>query len=189
MQWLQTLGPCVHDHKELTMEFSWNGSLVKLAGSRDASPHQLSYSQFTTLLREGEVRGLFQLRAVQDGVVECTSDLGALDASFPAAGKGLLAEFYDVFAEPKQLPPYRTVDHKIWLQPGSLPVNVRPYRYPYFQKDIMEQLVNEMRTAGIIQLSNSPYSSPVLLVKKKDGSWRFCVDYRALNSITIKDRF
>ncbi|KAJ0493125.1 putative nucleotidyltransferase, Ribonuclease H [Helianthus annuus] len=71
----------------------------------------------------------------------------------------------------------------------SNPVNVRPYRYPRYQKEIMTSLIQDMLKDGVIKPSNSPYSSPVLLVRKKDGSWRFCVDYRALNAITVKDRF
>jgi hypothetical protein len=56
-------------------------------------------------------------------------------------------------------------------------------------KDEIERQVKELLLAGHITLSTGPYASPVLLVQKKDGSWRFCVDYRKLNDITIKNRF
>lgn len=68
-------------------------------------------------------------------------------------------------------------------------MNIRPYRYPIKQRDIIEQLIQEMLDRGIIQTSSSPFASPVVLVGKKDGSWRLCVDYRALNGKTIKNKY
>ncbi|XP_056690117.1 uncharacterized protein [Spinacia oleracea] len=95
-----------------------------------------------------------------------------------------------VFEEPTVLPPIRGVfDHSIPLDPGATPVNIRPYRYPLKQRDVIEQLVQEMLDRGIIQPSASPFASPVVLVGKKDGTWRLCVDYRELNSKTIKNKF
>ncbi|RVW13613.1 Transposon Ty3-I Gag-Pol polyprotein [Vitis vinifera] len=101
----------------------------------------------------------------------------------------LLKEYEDVFQEPSSLPPAREVDHCITLKEGTEPINVRPYRYAHFQKAEIEKQVQEMLDSGLIHPSTNPFSSPVLLVKKKNGSWRFCTDYRTLNVATIKDRF
>jgi hypothetical protein len=75
------------------------------------------------------------------------------------------------------------------LIPGSSPVAVRQYRYKPALKDEIEKQVAEMLQSGLIQPSSSSFSSLVLLVRKKDSSWRFCVDYRMLNSITVKSKF
>ena len=101
----------------------------------------------------------------------------------------LLGSFNDVFEEPKGLPPTRSHDHKILLKEDSTPVCVRPYRYPYFQKTEIEKIVRELLQSGVIRPSQSPFSSPVLLVRKADGNWRMCMDYRALNLVTVKDKF
>ena len=82
------------------------------------------------------------------------------------------------FETPKGLPPIRDHDHAIHLIPGSVPPNIKPYRYPYVQKREIECMIAEMLEAGIIQPSQSSFSAPVVLVNKKDGSWRMCQDYR-----------
>lgn len=68
-------------------------------------------------------------------------------------------------------------------------MNLCRYRYNPAQKDEIERQVAEMLQQGVIQPSVSPFSSPVLLVQKKDLTWRFCIDYRHLNAITVKNRY
>lgn len=82
-----------------------------------------------------------------------------------------------MFEAPSGLPPTRGRDHQITLKLGAELPNIRLYRYPQAQKSEIEKLVAEMLASRIIRPSSSPFSSPVLLVRKKDRSWRFCVDY------------
>ena len=95
----------------------------------------------------------------------------------PAPISQLIEEFSDLFQPPTSLPPSRACNHEIPRLPGAQPIFIRPYRYPPKLKDEIEAQVQEMLSQGLIQPSSSSFSSPVLLVKKKDGSYRFCVDF------------
>jgi hypothetical protein len=100
-----------------------------------------------------------------------------------------LHEFEDIFAATTTLPPHRSCDHSIPLKEGSKPPNIRPYRVPHKQKDEVDKLIQTMLQDVVIRPSNSHYSSLAILVRKKDGSWRMCIDYRELNSQTMKNKF
>ena len=80
-------------------------------------------------------------------------------------------------------------EHQINLKEGTQSICQRPYRYPYYQKNEIEKIVKDLLEVGFIQNSQSPFASPVLLVRKSDGSSRMSIDYRALNQATIKDKY
>ena len=94
-----------------------------------------------------------------------------------------------MFEEPIGFPPKRAHDHGILLKDDRQVVKVRPYKYHMVHKDEIERLVVEMKFTSIIKDSNNPFASLVILVKKKDGTWRLYIDYRQLNKLTIKDKF
>ncbi|KAL0403038.1 UNVERIFIED_CONTAM: Transposon Ty3-G Gag-Pol polyprotein [Sesamum radiatum] len=101
----------------------------------------------------------------------------------------LLIEYADLFEEPKPLLPKRKHEHGINLREGASAINIRPYRYPVVQKDEIEKLAQGMFDSRVIRESNIPYSSLVVLIKRKDSSWKMCIDYRELNKHTVKDTF
>ena len=101
----------------------------------------------------------------------------------------VLGKFKVVFHTPMGLLPVRGREHAVVLKDEMSPINVRPYRYPHFQKTEVEKLVSEMLVVGIIQMGTNPFPSSVLLVKKKDGSWGFYVDYWALNKTIVLDKY
>ncbi|XP_075659120.1 uncharacterized protein LOC142628999 [Castanea sativa] len=101
----------------------------------------------------------------------------------------LLIKFASVFDTPFGLPLCRGHEHRIVLKKGTVPICQRPYKYTHFQKTKIEKIITDLLEVGSIRPSQSPFSSPILLVRKADGSWRMCIDYRALNQATIKDKF
>lgn len=166
MDWLESHSP---------MKVHWKSKWL-------AIPHLNS-----TIMLQGVVPAL-----PDEMVVHVCSILPPADESIPSDSPEVLAllqEFAPVFAPLDSLPPARSCDHIIPLIPGAKPVHIRPYRYPLAPKDETEKQVADILSKGIIQPSMSSFSSPILLVKRKSGAWRFCIDYRYLNALTLKSKF
>src|SRR4029077_7740952 len=87
------------------------------------------------------------------------------------------------------LPPHRELDMTIDLQPGASPPFQAPRLMSAPMLDELKSQLMKLQQAGFIVPSNAPFGAPILFVKKKDGSLRMCIDYRALNKITIKNRY
>ncbi|XP_074346704.1 uncharacterized protein LOC141685510 [Apium graveolens] len=193
VQWLETLGVVMTDWKKQEMTYNIQGKPVTLVGDPSLIRSRISLKAMIKSLKK--IGGGFVVECRQMEALELQQAEKVRSQSSGEVTKesmfltDILQRHAKVFEEPKGLPPKRNHEHAIRLKGGSEPVGVRPYRYPQCQKDEIERLIKDMLAAGIIKPSTSPFSSPVLLVKKKDGSWRFCVDYRALNKETIPDKY
>ena len=168
LDWLGSFSP-MHVHwSHQWMAIPYQGSTAVLLGKSTSVP-------------SGSV---IQLCLVQD-----SAEPHLATAHLPVLVQDLLSEFAQLFESVFGLPPRRDCDHAIPLIPGAHPVAVRPYRYAPMLKSEIERQVTDMLQQGLIQKSSSSFASPVLLVKKKDQTWRFCVDYRQLNAITAKAKY
>jgi hypothetical protein len=191
IQWLSLLGDILCNYKHLWMSFDWQGQRVLLKGENPPKFQGIELKQLSALVQSRQPGEDYLIYSLQLMEVEEVSQghnpqfQGVTDTSLLT----LLESYQDVFQEPQGLPPLRDHDHKIPLKTRSEAVNLRPYRYSGLQKDSLERMVTEMLDTGIIRTSNSPFASPVILVKKKDSTWRLCVDCRALNQLTIKDKY
>jgi hypothetical protein len=144
----------------------------------------VSALQFKRLAREsGAELGMVFICSVDDKPADKSPDDPRI--------RKLLSEYSDVFPDelPGELPPKRDIDHKIEIIPGSVPPVRAPYRMSLPELDELKKQLKEMIDKGQIRISKSPYRSPVLFVKKKDGTMRMCVDYRALNKMTVKNKY
>lgn len=182
VEWLESLGETRINWRQMYMKVRIGKKWVCLKGDPALTHAQASLRSVAKLVKSEGVGYVIELRKVE---------LGGKDAEGQIGEEYLrILQDFPLVTNPIQgLPPQRARDHAIVIREGAHPANIRPYRYGYHQKTEIEKMVRDMLAAGIVQPSTSPFSSPVLLVKKKDGSWRFCVDYRALNKMTIPDKY
>ena len=194
IQWLSLLGDILCNYKHLWMSFDWQGQRVLLRGENPIKFQAIKLEQLKGLLNNQKqlaVVHLCSLRVLDEEAYSLDSMTVASPQNLSKDPQitELMGDYQDLFQEPEGLPPSRSHDHFIPLKDGSQPINLRLYRYSGLQKDVLEKMIEEMLGTGIIRSSNSPFASPVVLVKKKDSTWWLCVDYRALNRLTIKDKY
>jgi hypothetical protein len=193
IQWLKSLGPVLWDFEKLQMEFNIHGKKFVLRGAKDTGIKLINNKTLSQAVHQGAELCFLSMESPSNKFIIPTYHLLHTQENTPILHPdfaSLIDTYEDIFAEPTALPPARVgFDHKIPLKDDVEPFNLRPYRYSAVQKTIIDKLVQDMLSQGIIQHSNSPFASPIVLVRKKDGSWRLCVDYRKLNKGTIKDIF
>lgn len=168
--WMRTLGPITIDYSKLTLDFNYQGKHHLLKGISEEC--KVSSPKVVNKLRGDEVQFFMLQLSANGSIPEAGGQLQTLymtkDGNIPAPIEQLLMQYQHVFVEPTTLPHQRgAFNHRIPFQPGTKPVNVRPYRYPAMKKDIIEKSVKEILQQGVIQYNNNHFSSPVVLVKKR----------------------
>ena len=193
--WLYDLNVTNFD-KDNIYSFKYKGKNIILRpakpkvcnGKRDISKlpeRNLHILKYKKLERKGFETGMCLVLVEK----EVPSDSSIVDV--PLEVKNLLDDFVDMVPDelPSKLPPLRDIQHTIDLVPCSQLPNLPHYRMNPKERDELNRRVEELLERGFVRHNLSPCAVPALLTPKKDGSWRMCVDNRAINKITIKYRF
>ncbi len=180
---------------EADMAKDRNLSSCSVAAAQDAARTEyLSPHQTAKLLKQGWCSWLLMVQYQENpagtacaSVQTAESAPGLMDT---AVLEQIKEEFKDVFEPITSCPPPRAdVDHTIRLEPGAAQTFRRPHRLSKQEEQEIHSQVTDLLSKGLIEPSVSPYRAPVLFVQKKDGSLCMCIDYRALNKITVSDRY
>ncbi|XP_027124419.1 uncharacterized protein [Coffea arabica] len=162
VDWMTHFSPITFDFQQLRISLHSEGNEIHLHGQAEDSDMDL--------IRGRDMRTFIEYKRQMCLALNCRKEIGEEVAVIPQEIMEVLQDYDDVFQTPKSLPPPRSVDHEILLKKEAQPFKLKPYRYPHCHKEEMEKQVEEMLQKGIVKYSNSPFASPVLLVKKKEGT-------------------
>jgi hypothetical protein len=175
VQWLITLGKIATNYQTLEMGFKdCEGKRIVSRGMSTRAPRTTSAKKKERIFKHGEVayvaECLITTQRDSDGQQQYQTEI-----------ETLLGRHQQVFGSiPPGRPPDKEFEHTIELEEGAKPMITTPYRHPQKFKDEIEKAIKELLAMGHIRPSNSPFASSVVLVLKKDGTMRMCIDYRAL---------
>ena len=210
--WLDRWNPAIN-WKENNIQWNMGKRRITVTGVSEAHTEKKASSLFQSTVMVTEIsvqrmRKIAKNEPVYLAVIRTIEDAEQNDDStneeqvvtvnedqtrteYPVQVQKLLTEFADVFPKelPAGLPPQRQLDHKIELVPGAEPPHRAPYRMSPQGLDELKTQLRDLTEKGYIQPSVSPFGAPVLFVPKKDGGVRMCVDYRALNRVTVHNRY
>ncbi|KAJ3702738.1 hypothetical protein LUZ61_006443 [Rhynchospora tenuis] len=191
MDWIAKVGLVVIDCVKGLVQLKQGDNTISLQVQGEVAEVKLCDGEvcISTEQKKGSDIIFAQLFVTQLGQVDTTISFSSQLTKLAPELQQVVAAYSTVFTDPTTLPPIRSTDHQIPLLHDTVPINIRPYRFSHFQKLEIEKIVEELLQTGYIRPSTSPFASPILLVKKKDQSWRLCVDYRKLNDLTIKNKF
>lgn len=149
VQWLKLLGLITTNYTTLTMTFSNLGQQITLRTDAPLIPSSASAHQVKCLAQTQSISTLFHITPVP-AQTSYSSSPHHLLPSTPSSISSILARYPDIFVEPTHLPPNCTIQNHIHFLPNTNLVNVKPYRYPHFQKSEIEKQISTMLDAGLI---------------------------------------
>nr|GMD19110.1 dof zinc finger protein DOF4.5-like [Ipomoea batatas] len=165
IQWLRGLGKVEHDYANMSMQFEWKGQQVKLQGNHSLTPQEITLNQLEAPVATREILELYELFLIsgpesppEENNTEKSIQEIQLPTDIPPEIITVLQQHEKLFQAPATLPPYRFFNHRIHLQPGTKPINVRPYRYPHFQKEEIEKLKRKRDSTEQLIWRSIPHS-------------------------------
>ena len=193
MPWLEKVNPQINWR---TKSLTFHRESGRHTLQSDSTLHLLSEVEVKRAVKKKQVESMFVVRYQPEAQPDSANPTVAQDSvvsasSTPSSTRHPIVEEYrDVFGDlPAGLPPQRTMDHRIELVPGASPQSRPTYRMSPAELDELKKQLDQLLASGFIQPSKSPFGAPILFVKKKDSSMRMCIDYRALNGVTVKNSY